>query len=265
MDYTKKITIFTSKIGQNIQEATQKTQTKGYAPKFASPYEKPSYYFLEGYGRLNSISPTRHHTKTCCSCFSRYPKQVEEVKSRMSTKRNGPLKVLNIGVAAGQEPLTHINSAFELSQNSSKTISDFLDLKTVDIQICPPELIPHDLEKLNPSVLNHLKNIYDSRSNKSFWGMPIENFAQKLLQANDKQDVILFNNVIQHMVPESEEVLQKTFEELADLVNPKGIICAEIESYVCENPEVMQRLELLKEILKSKNFTEISNGIFQKG
>jgi len=56
-----------------------------------------------------------------------------------------------------------------------------------------------------------------------------------------------------------------TFEELADLVNPKGIICAEIESFVCENPEVMQRLELLKEILKSKNFTEISNGIFQKG
>ena len=114
---------------------------------------KPDFAYIN-YGELNTVTPTRHLNYTGYSKMSRYPEQVQEVKARMIAKRNGSLKVLNIGVAQGQEPLTHINTAFELSQNSAKTISDFLDLKTVDILHFAPEL-PVEAKKLNPAVIRH--------------------------------------------------------------------------------------------------------------
>ena len=56
--------------------------------KISDPYKKAPCAFIEGYGSLDSIPPTMHVKKTCYSEFSRYPDQVEELKKRMSAKRD---------------------------------------------------------------------------------------------------------------------------------------------------------------------------------
>ena len=229
-------------------------------------YCKPAFYFVKGYREYLDLQvPTRHLMTTCFSEFNRYPAQTEFIKSLMSSKRNGALKVLNIGVAQGQEPLTHIKSAFDLSQTSSKTISDFLDLKTVDILSTPPEL-PRGAESLNRAIVNHLRNIYDPRSQKSFWSTPVEQFVDNLLQKGEKQDVILFNNVIQHMSTNNEQNLPKIFDKLTDLVAENGIFCFTPLSEYVINPRISRRCYYMHTILKSKNFVEVgeNSGIYKK-
>lgn len=227
---------------------------------------KPTFHFVQGYRKYLDIqAPTRHLMTTCFSEFNRYPAQTEFIRNMMSVKRNGALKILNIGVAQGQEPLTHIKSAFELSQASSKTISDFLDLKVVDILSTPPEL-PKEAKSLNNAVVNHLMNIYDTRSGKSFWSTPIEQFVDSLLQKGEKQDVILFNNVLQHMSTKNEQNLPKIFDKLTDLVAENGIFCfASIGTFIF-SPITEKRYNSMLKILKSKNFIEIgeNSGIYKK-
>lgn len=246
------------------EEAAKKLAKGGHLGIISDPFRKPPFVFKDGYGKLSTICPTSHLMRTCYSEFSRYPKQIEILRNMMESKRNGALKVLNIGVAQGQEPLTHISTAFELSKGSQKTISNFLDLKTVDIQVFAPEL-PYEARSLDPAVIRHLEHIYDPRSGKSMWGTPIEEAVGKMLQSGEKQDVILFNNVIQHMAPENESTLPSVFEQLADLVAAKGIICAEMESTRMKESIPAERFNLLRKILQQKGFSEIGEGIFQKG
>ena len=244
------------------REAAAKTGT-GFLRTSPNPLKKPAFAFPSRYTVLSSKLPQVHLTRTCYSEFSRYPKQIEEIRARMLAKRDGALRVLDIGVAQGQEPLTHIETAFELSKGSAKSISNFLDLKTADVLMFAPEL-PAEAAGLDSAIIKHLENIYDPRSGKSIWGKPIEDVIGSLLQRGEKQDVILFNNVIQHMEPKSEQALQTTCEQIADLVAPNGILCAAIEKERLTEPSVIRRMEILHKILKEKNFVEIGDGIFQK-
>ena len=244
------------------KEAAGKKGT-GFLGIASNPLVKPDFAFPDRYRRLSSTLPQIHLTRTCCSEFSRYPQQVEEIRSRMMTKRDGALRVLDIGVAQGQEPLTHIGTAFELSKGSAKSISNFLDLKTADVLMFAPEL-PTEAACLDSAVIRHLEHIYDPRSGKSIWGKPIEDVIGSLLQKGEKQDVVLFNNVIQHMEPKSEQALQTTCEQIADLVAPNGILCAAIEPNRLAEPQTARRIEILHKILKDKNFVKIGDGIFQK-
>ena len=224
---------------------------------------RTEFYFMPNYNPvIDQMVPTRHSRRTCYSEFNRYPNQTEYIKSMMAEKREGALKVLNIGVAQGQEPLTHINSAFELSKNSAKTISDFIDLKTIDILKYPPRLTAAS-RYLDSSVSNYLNNIYDTRSGKSYWGTPIETVTEKLLSEGEKQDVVLFNNVIQHMNI-SDENLLKFSEQLADLVSDKGVMCFTMENDNHSNREYYRRYIIMLNALKNKGFSEISKGIYKR-
>jgi hypothetical protein len=144
-----------------------------------------------------------------------------------------------------------------------------LDLRTVDILKSPP-LLPIEANNMPVDVISYLESIYDSRSGKSTWGTPIEKAAGELLEKGEKQDVILFNNVIQHMQPKDEKELKKTFEQIADLTAPNGVICADIEDFVvqCNRSKngisVQEKLELFHDVLKNKNFKEIGKNIFEK-
>lgn len=234
-----------------------------YSMNDAEYDRRTEFYFMPNYNaRIDNMAPTRHSRKTCYSEFNRYPNQTEYIKSMMAEKRNGPLKVLDIGVAQGQEPLTHINSAFELSQNSTKTISDYLDLKTVDILKFPPRLTAAS-GYLDSSVSNYLNNIYDTRSGKSFWGTPIETAVEKLINSGEKQDVILFNNVIQHMNIKDENLLNFS-EKLIDLVNDNEIICFTMEQANQSNNSFSGRYAMICNTLKNKGFSEIENGIYKR-
>ena len=109
------------------------------------PDNKTPFYFLEGYRDDGTFDkkfcvPTRHRKTTCFSSIGRYPEQTSHIKKLISKRAQSPLNRLDIGVAQGQEPLTHINSAFELAKSRGKKISDFIDLTTVDILREPPQL-----------------------------------------------------------------------------------------------------------------------------
>ena len=225
------------------------------------PYYKPSFYIMP-YGGLDKVPPTRHFITTCCSEFNRYPEQTNYIKGMMSdSKRTRPLKLLNIGVSQGQEPLTHIKSAYELSQTFAKKISDYLDLTTVDILRFPPEL-PDEAQTLDINIVKHLQDIY-SCPEKSFWSMPIENFVDRLTQNGEKKDVILFNNVIQHMSADNEKKLPEFFRKLADLIAPNGILCSALVKRD-HSQLVIDRYKNMLDTLKAKNFVEIISGIFKK-
>ena len=234
-----------------------------YSMKDAEYDRRTEFYFMPNYNAvIDSMVPTRHAIKTCYSEFNRYPNQTALIKNMMNEKKNGALKILNIGVAQGQEPLTHINSAYELSKNSAKTISDYIDLKTVDILKFPPRL-PSAAKYVDSSVSNYLNNIYDTRSGKSFWGTPIETVVEDLLNSGEKQDVVLFNNVIQHMNIADENLLNFS-EKLADLVSDNGILCFTMEQENQFNNNFSRRYIIMRNALENKGFSEIENGIYKR-
>ena len=105
----------------------------------SSPEEKALFTFLSGYRDEGLdpkfVAPTRHARTTCCSSINRYPEQTAHIRNLMQTRINAPLSILNIGVAQGQEPLTHINSAFEVAQTSGKKISDVVIVNRLDNNI----------------------------------------------------------------------------------------------------------------------------------
>ena len=234
-----------------------------------NPLNKASFYFLEGYrddGAFNTkfCAPTIHRKTTCFSSINRYPEQTEHIRNLMQARTNTPLSVLNIGVAQGQEPLTHINSAFELAKNTGKKISNFIDITTVDILREPPQLA-YQSSVFPREVIGHLEKVYNPASGKSFWGTPIEKIAETFLKSGKKSDVILFNNVIQHMSPKNEPSVHNFLEKLVEMVSPKGTICFTCEKNAIFRGEVpFARVKKMLGILKSKGFLKIASGIFTR-
>lgn len=231
----------------------------------AGIYQKPSFYFVKGYKEfLDWAAPTRHLNKTCFSYFNRYPLQTNFIKNMMMSSKDGALKILNIGVSQGQEPLTHINSAFYLSKTSNRPISDFIDLKTVDILREPPALCAEATD-LDSKVVGFLRNVYDSRSGKSMWGMPVEQVIEQMLKKGDKQDVILFNNVLQHMAYQDLDVLFGKIDGLVKLVKDKGIFCFSVSGHTLDTRETVL-VERMKNLLKQNNFEEVvaQSGIYRR-
>ena len=182
----------------------------------------------------------------------------------MSKRVQNPLSILDIGVAQGQEPLTHINSAFELAKSTGKKISDFIDLTTVDILREPPQLA-YESSVMPKEVIGHLEEIYNPASGKSLWATPVEKAVETIAQSGKKPDVILFNNVIQHMSPKDEPAIHKFLEKLVGLVSPKGTIC-----FTCERNAIFrgkvpfERVKKMIKLLKSNGFLKIAAGIFTK-
>lgn len=230
---------------------------------------KTPFYFLDGYrddGAFNKsfCAPTMHRKTTCFSSINRYPEQTNHIKNLMSERTQTPLSILDIGVAQGQEPLTHINSAFELAQKTGKRIPDFIDLTTVDILREPPQLA-YQSSVFPKEVIGHLEKVYSPASGKSFWGTPIESVVETLAKSGKKPDVVLFNNVIQHMSPKNESAIHKFLEKLVELVSPKGTIC-----FTCERNAIFQgevpfaRVKKMLSALKSKGFLKIASGIFTR-
>ena len=223
------------------------------------------FYFMPGYSYITEqLFPTRHRRTTCYSKINRYPEQTEHIKTLMASKKDSALKVLNIGVAQGQEPLTHINSAFNLAKKTGRSISDLIDLTTMDILREPPQLafestsIPND-------VIHHLEKVYSPTSGKSFWGTPVESAVEAMIKSGKKQDVVLFNNVIQHMSPKNEPAIHRFLERLPELVAPKGTLC-----FTCERNAIFggqisfDRVKKMLSVLKSKGFLKIVTGIFTR-
>ena len=219
---------------------------------------KPKFEFVQDYRPELRTNSTRNYVTTCYSAYNRYPKQTKYVKDMMARSAY-PLKIFAIGVAQGQEPLTHINSAYTLAKKSNRPISDFIDLKTIDILKYPPEL-NIETPELDENVVKHLQNIYDSRSKKSIWGKPVEEEIIQMLQRGEKCDVILFNNVLQHMRTEENEKIHPAIQELPKLVSDNGIIC-----FTVTDASGKKRAEML-EILHGNGFFEIeeSSGIYKK-
>lgn len=223
-------------------------------------YEKPEFYFVKGYRQnLDVLPPTRHLTTICCSDINRYPAQTFFIAKMMEYKRSGALKILNIGVAQGQEPLTHINSAYKLSKKTSRPISDFIDLKTVDILRFPPKLSA-DADKMDKNVINFLETVYDPRSGKSRWGTPIETVIDDMCRKNEKQDVILFNNVLQHMSPKNETALFEKLDKLLKLVNDSGIFCFTVSGHHNISEFEENRIFKMQKLLDDNGFSEVEVG-----
>ncbi len=235
--------------------------------KISRPNENPIFSFVSGYREDidRKIPGGAHKNSTCFSKLNRYPEQVAFIKELMEQRKKKPLRVLDIGVAQGQEPLTHIKSAFDLAQRTGRRISSFLNLKTVDILKTPPPL-SYEATSLPIEVLAFLAKIYRSNSGRSFWGIPIEKVTEELLKKGRKFDVVLFNNVIQHMSPQNEPILPSFFEKLTELVSSKGNLCFSCEKKVILGPSPIpnKRVQEMMNVLKSKNFVKIAKGIFTR-
>ena len=235
--------------------------------RISQPNEHPLFSFVSGYREDidRKIPSGVHKNSTCFSKMDRYPEQVAFVKELMEQTKKKPLRVLDIGVAQGQEPLTHIKSAFDLAQKTGRRIASFLNLKTVDILKTPPPL-SYEATTLPVEVLAFLAKIYRSDFGRSFWGMPIEKVAEMLLKTGRKFDVVLFNNVIQHMSPKNEPILPSCFEKLTDLVSSKGNFCFSCERKVMLGPSPIpnRRVQIMMDVLSRKNFVKIAKGIFTR-
>lgn len=235
------------------------------------PDNKTPFYFLEGYrddGTFDKrlYAPTRHRRTTCFSLINRYPEQTRYIIKRMqmAQRAKSPLSILDIGVAQGQEPLTHINSAFKLAKKTGGKISDFIDLTTVDILREPPQLA-YESSVMPKEVIGHLEKIYNPASGKSLWATPVETAVERLLKSGKKSDVVLFNNVIQHMSPKDEPAIHKFLEKLVDLVSPKGTVCFTCERHsIFQGPVPFERVKKMLSVLKSKGFLKIATGIFTR-
>ena len=233
------------------------------------PDNKTPFYFLEGYRDDGAFDkrfcvPTRHRNTTCYSSINRYPEQTSYIKRLMAQRVQSPLSILNIGVAQGQEPLTHINSAFELAKSTGKKIPDFIDLTTVDILREPPQLA-YQSSVMPKEVIGHLEKIYNPASGKSLWATPVEKAVETIAKSGKKPDVVLFNNVIQHMSPKNEHAIHNFLKRLVGLVSPKGTICFTCErSAIFRGAASFERVKKMLKLLKSNGFLKIASGIFTR-
>ena len=83
------------------------------------------------HGYIENGDSSKAVVRTIYSLFNRYPNQTTEVKKFLNDSPS-KTKMLIIGTSQGQEPLTHIQSAFEIAQDKHKNIDDILDLNLIE-------------------------------------------------------------------------------------------------------------------------------------
>ena len=220
---------------------------------------KPTVKFRNEQGEIMELRrPGDTTSALITSWFNRYPKQTTEIGGMMreSYEKGVPLRVLNIGVAQGQEALTYIQEASNMVGEDS--VGDALDLELVEYASEIP-MIDRDLSgKISSSSFDYLKKLYNSP--KAHFGTPFQDFVKELKAKCEKRDVVLFNNVIQHLnynVPK--EQMLEDMENLADVVDDGGILCLTCVASVmnkAENSEVKELFEETLSMLNAKGFEE---------
>ncbi len=210
----------------------------------------------------------KQQRKTYYSTFNRYPEQYENAKAMMQEayREGRPLKVMNIGVSQGQEALEYVQRASEVA--GAENIQNVLDLDLVEYAEKIPLIEGNVRENITQESYNYLKNLYNTP--KAHFGTAFQDYVKEVKEKGEQRDIILFNNVIQHLVYDGtpEERLQKCLgdiQNMADVVADGGTLCMACEPHVVEgNPETKMRFEGAKALLKQDGFTEIKEGIFKK-
>lgn len=220
---------------------------------------KNYFQFAHGY-KENFSNGTCHQTKTCFSFMNRYKNQTSTISQMMKNNRSGALRVFNIGIAEGQEPLTHITSAYNLIKGTDRSISNVLDLTMTDILKETP-ISPRVVKKAEPEAVEYLKTLYRNPERTHF-ETPFEDIVQKMLQQGKRQDVVLFNNVIQHVNFKDEKATYASIGDLIKLVEKDGIFCFTCD--VLHHQNIKEHFDTVIEMLKQAGFTEIEKGIFKK-
>jgi predicted SnoaL-like aldol condensation-catalyzing enzyme len=187
-----------------------------------------------------------------CSMFNRYPEQQKEIAGAMqeSLEKGKPLSVVNIGVAQGQEALGYIQMASDMAGEES--IGDALDLELVEyaaqIPIVSLDSVEGRKSGISQSSVNYLKNLLDTP--KAHFSTPFQEYAKSLKEKGDKRDVILFNNVIQHLDYDntSKEQMREDMANLADIIADGGMICMTTNQYM--KPDSPEATELFDDAVK---------------
>lgn len=195
------------------------------------------------------------------SFFNRYPNQMSKIKQEMreSFEKGKPLKVLNIGVSQGQEALGYVQMAADLAGEGQ--VDKALDLDLVEYAIKIPIVDNNFPENIKKSSRDYLENLYQSP--KAHFGTPFQKYVKELKDRGEKRDVVLFNNVIQHLDYEvGDEVMMKDMENLADIVEDNGLLC--MTSNQRDVEKVGSLMQKSEEMFSRRGFEKIDDGIFQK-
>jgi len=212
---------------------------------------------------------TRYLKKTIYSAFNRYPEQIPIIGQLME-KKDGPLRMLNVGIAQGEEPLTYLKAAFDIHKKQPlRNVPNILDLYMVDA-MRHFTLHPQAKDYCSPEAIEHLNNLARIKG-KTFMGTPIETFVQK--PPLKSFDVILFNNVLQHMDHSDTKSSLSAIEKLMKMVKKGGILCMEPElegleglARKMQNSELANSLyEKIESLLQELDFKKIAKATFKRG
>ena len=217
-------------------------------------------------GYIKNGDSSKAVVRTLYSFFNRYPEQISEIK-KMLQNSSQKTKMLIIGVSQGQEPLTHIQSAYEVAKMKKQKIEDILDLSLIEASEQIP-IFDKAEEYADKDSIEFLKNIYKD-SSKAHFSTPFETIVSDMKKQNSKKDIILFNNVIQHLNygknGENEESIINSIDELTDLINPDGLFCFTCEPLVLQNyKHINNSYNKVCNMLSKKGFIQIEKGIYKK-
>ena len=245
---------------EHVERAKQLTEQATAPAKRGINLEKSKMTYRDKEGNLVETNDAIH---MFYSVFDRYPIQKSEVQGAMreSLENGKPLSVMNIGVAQGQEALGYIQMASDMVGEDS--IDDALDLELVEYAdqttIAPNYHIGH----ISDSSVNYLRNLFDTP--KAHFGTPFQEYAKDLKEKGEKRDVILFNNVIQHLdysVPK--EQMREDVKNLVDLVADGGMFCMSCNQYR-NLAEVRELFDDTVKILEEEGLTGSSEEVSGAG
>lgn len=226
--------------------------------------EKPIIAY-KGYSGLKDGSYT---TTTIYSFINRYEKQIEAVNQFLN-KAKDKVKMLFIGVAQGEEALTHLQTAENIALKKGKKLANVVDLTLVEAA-CPIEINYKKAKDahISQSCIDFLKELYQDKT-KTHFETPFEKFIPKQIKKGEKQDIVFFNNVLQHVdfgknEENSAKILQ-SIEDMIDSINDEGLFCFSVEKFIlAKYPNTQKYYNIVLEMLNKKGFREISQGVFQK-
>ena len=195
------------------------------------------------------------------SIFNRYPDQMVKIQKGMneSFEKGKPLKVLNIGVSQGQEPLGYVQMAADLAGEDQ--VENALDLDVVEFAIKIPIIDNNFPDSIKKSSRDYLEGLYNSP--KAHFGTPFQKYVKELKDRGEKRDVVLFNNVIQHLdYGVGVDAMLEDIKNLADIVEDNGILCMACNQRKVE--KVDNLLNRSEEMLYERGFEKEGDDIFRK-
>lgn len=223
--------------------------------------EKPRIKVYDETG--NIVETHAEPSKTHTSWFNRYPEQADRIKQHMyeSYKKGEPLKVLNIGVSQGQEAMGYIQMASDIAGEDK--INDALDLELVEYAVEIPITKDKLPENISETSRDYLKNLY--QTDKAHFGTPFQEYVKELKEKGEKRDVILFNNVIQHLDYKNSTVeeMSEDMQNLIDITDENGIFCMTCVGNAL-HPHAKNLLGITEKKLKERGFYEEPKGVFRK-